>query len=64
MAFLTDEDASGLVDEYTWQLRSRLINFRFAAFTAFMLDVHNQLGISSPRATRATPSSSLTSLRT
>ena len=45
MAFLTDEDASGLVDEYTWQLRSRLINFRFAAFTAFMLDVHNQLGI-------------------
>ncbi|KOO33057.1 zinc finger protein 862 [Chrysochromulina tobinii] len=45
VAFLTDEDASGLVDEYTWQLRSRLINFRFAAFTAFMLDVHNQLGI-------------------
>ena len=27
------------------QLRSRLINFRFVAFTAFMLDVHNQLGI-------------------
>ena len=45
VAFLTDEDASGLVDEYTWQLRSRLINFRFVAFTAFMLDVHNQLGI-------------------
>ena len=46
VAFLTDEDASGLVNECTWQLRSRLINFRFAApFTAFMLDVHNQLGI-------------------
>jgi hypothetical protein len=27
VAFLTDEDASGLVNECTWQLRSRLINF-------------------------------------
>ena len=45
VAHLTDEDASGLVDEYEWQLRSRLVALRFAAFTAFMLDVHNQLGI-------------------
>ena len=39
------EEASGLNDECAWQLRGKLVSFRFVAFTAFMLDVHHELGV-------------------
>ena len=42
---LTDEEKSGLAEDLRWQLRKKLIQYRFAAFTAFMLDVHEQLSI-------------------
>ena len=45
VALLTDEEASGLNDECAWQLRGKLVSFRFVAFTAFMLDVHHELGV-------------------
>ena len=45
VAKLTDPEKSGLVEDSRWLLRQKLILYRFAAFTAFMLDVHEQLSI-------------------
>ena len=45
VAQLTDEANSGLADDYRWMLRSRLTDWLFVGFTAFMLDVHEQLAI-------------------
>ena len=45
VAKLTDPETSGLVEDSRWLLRQKVILYRFAAFTAFMLDVHEQLSI-------------------
>ena len=42
---LTDAEACGLTDDPRWQLRGKVIEYRFIAFTAFMLDTHEQLAI-------------------
>ena len=53
---LTDVFASTLASDERWQLRSNLVEYRFVAFSAFMLDVHEQLSMLS----RAYQSNSLT----
>ena len=45
VAKLTDAEKSGLAEDSRWLLRQKVVLFRFAAFTAFMLDVHEQLSI-------------------
>ena len=41
----SDADHDRLEGDPRWQLRSKLINWRFVAFSSFMLDVHNDLAI-------------------
>ena len=43
LAYLTDEEATGLAAHPLWQLRDKLTNWVFAGFTYFMLDLHEQL---------------------
>ena len=45
VAKLTDHDDSGLASDSRWMLREKIILYRYAGFTAFMLDVHEQLSI-------------------
>lgn len=45
VALLTDEAAAGLNDDARWQLRTKLITYRFVCFSGFILDVHEQLAI-------------------
>ena len=44
-ALTSDAEEERLVSNPSWVLRSKLIGFRFVAFSSFMLDVHDQLGI-------------------
>ena len=44
-ALTSDEDQTHLDSNSSWQLRSKLIVWRFVAFSFFMLDVHEQLAI-------------------
>ena len=45
VTLLTDEENASLRNDARWDLRRRLTVFRFVAFTAFMLDIHDQLAI-------------------
>ena len=45
VAHLTDETNPKLAEHPLWLLRSKLTAWRFPAFSAFMLDVHEQLAI-------------------
>ena len=41
----TDADNERLMSDSRWQLRSKIVSWRFTAFSHFMLDVHDQLAI-------------------
>ena len=41
----TDDDHDRLEEDARWQLRLKVVNWRFVAFSDFMLDVHDQLAI-------------------
>ena len=62
---LTDLSNNKLTSDARWQLRDKLTDWNFNAFSAFMLDVHAQLAIYPyPRAIRATRWPSLTFQKT
>lgn len=42
---VADEQNAHIVNDERWKLRGKLIDWRFNAFSAFMLDVHEQLAI-------------------
>ena len=42
---ISDEEDERLMADSRWQLRAKLVDWRFVAFSHFMLDVHDQLAI-------------------